>query len=522
MFQFAPPDIDFGPLLPVAVVAITGVIALIAEMLAPKRDNGLLTALSLCGLLLAGGWLLLQIKDAPYETAAGMISHDSTSSVLQLIIVGCTAVTILFSDRYLIQKRIPFGEFYPLVLWSSCGAMLMTTSNNLMMIFIGLEILSIALYVMAGMSREERKSEESAMKYFLLGAFASGFFLYGIALFYGATGSLDLHTTTQIWLLNVGESHLLLACSFGLMLIGLSFKAGFVPFHQWTPDAYQGAPTNVTAFMATVSKIGAFGALFRVLTEGSALSNLWITPMSIVAILTMVFGNVLALAQTDVKRALAYSSISHAGYILVDLIAQSKRSGLLQPATLAYYLLSYSLMTLGSFAILTMFTTNGVEGTSYRDVKGLWKRSPLAAALLVLFMLSLIGIPPLSGFFGKAFIFADALKANLGVLAFTLAVSSVISVVYYLRIALAAVSDSDEVTEIDQRTAPFSGTVAGTAILCAVGVLACAIFYAPLMDSFQLGADQGQEVFTQRSKPTVGTTRLAALRRINSHSKQRI
>jgi NADH-quinone oxidoreductase subunit N len=497
MFQFAPPEIVFSTVGPVVLVAITGLIALLVEMLAPKRDNGLLTALSVAGLGLAGAFLGSQLGDLRLDTASAMIEHDSLGTVLQLIIVGCTALTILFSDRYLIQKRIPFGEFYPLILWSASGAMLMTISNNLMMIFIGLEILSISLYVMAGMSREERKSEESAMKYFLLGAFASGFFLYGIALFYGGTGGLDLTRTGAAWNHNAGDSRLLLASGFGLMLIGLSFKAGFVPFHQWTPDAYQGAPTNVTAFMATVSKIGAFGALFRVLGEGLQLYHLWVVPMSIVAILTMLFGNILALVQSDVKRALAYSSISHAGYILVDLIAQGNNISQISHATLCYYLLSYSFMTLGSFAIISLFTKNGAEGTTYSDLRGLWKRSPLAAALLVLFMLSLIGIPPLSGFFGKAFIFADALRANLGFLAVILAISSVISVAYYLRIALAAVSDSDEPQEIDERTSPFGGTVAGTAILCAVGVLACAIFYAPLMDALHLGADQGQEKFSQ-------------------------
>jgi NADH-quinone oxidoreductase subunit N len=283
------------------------------------------------------------------------------------------------------------------------------------------------------------------------------------------------------------------------MLIGLSFKAGFVPFHQWTPDAYQGAPTNVTAFMATASKIGAFGALFRLLLASSVFSHLWVVPMSIIAILTMLFGNIMALSQKDVKRTLAYSSISNAGYILVDLIAQGHHHTADKQTTLCYFLLSYSLMTLGSFAIVSLFAKNGQEGTSYRDLKGLWRRSPLAAALLVLFMFSLIGIPPLSGFFGKAFIFADAMHANLGVLAVVLALSSTISVAYYLRIALAAVSEEPQelglYATIDARTSPFGGTVRATAILCAIGVVASTFFYAPLMNFLQLGKDQGHEKF---------------------------
>jgi NADH-quinone oxidoreductase subunit N len=493
MFQFPVPDIAFSAVIPVALVAITGLGALLLEMLSPKRDNGLLTVFSLIGLFASATVLAFQLGDVAYETASGMITHDSLGTVLQLILVGCTAITILFSDRYLVQKRIPFGEFYPLILWSTAGAMLMTISNNLMMIFIGLEILSISLYVMAGMSREERKSEESAMKYFLLGAFASGFLLYGIAMFYGATGNLDLTYTRLAWERNIGDSRLLLAVGLGLILVGLSFKAGFVPFHQWTPDVYQGAPTNVTAFMATVSKIAALGALFRVLEANTSLAHLWVVPLSTVAILTMLVGNVLALAQTDVKRTLAYSSISHAGYILVDILAQAKQSGPVTHATLCYYLLSYSFMTLGSFAIISMFAKNGREGTSYEDLRGLWKRSPLAAGTLVLFMLSLIGIPPLSGFFGKALIFADALKANLGVLAVVLAISSTISVVYYLRIALTAVSDDVPSREIDQRTSIFGGAVASAALICAVGVIASAVLYAPLMQALQLTQPSGPQ-----------------------------
>lgn len=492
MFQFPVPDIAFGAVIPVAIVALTGLIALLIEMLSPKRDNSLLVVFSIAGLLLAGAALVLQLGDAEFDTAGSMLQHDSLGTVLQLILIGCTAITVLFSDRYLIQKRVPFGEFYPLVLWSASGAMLMTISNNLMMIFIGLEILSISLYVMAGMSREERKSEESAMKYFLLGAFASGFLLYGIALFYGATGTLDLTEATISWSRNLGESRLLLLCATGLLLIGLSFKAGFVPFHQWTPDVYQGAPTNVTAFMATASKIGAFGALFRLLSATTAFSHVWIPILSAIAIVTMLFGNILALAQTDVKRTLAYSSISHAGYILVGLVAHGAAPNLVSEATLCYYLLSYSFMTLGSFSIVSMFAKNGQEGTSFEDLRGLWKRSPAAATLLVVFMLSLIGIPPLAGFFGKAFIFADALRADLPVLAVVLAISSVISVAYYLRIALTAVSADDETRSIDNRTSTFGGATAGATIICAIGVLASTIFYGPLMHALHLRG-QGRE-----------------------------
>jgi NADH-quinone oxidoreductase subunit N len=465
------------------VVALTGLIALIFEMVSPKRDNTLLVFISIVGLLLAGGLLFMTLGDAAEDTGAGMLTHDPIGNVLQLIIVTATALVVLFSDRYLRQKRIAFGEFYPLVLWSSVGAMLMVSAINWLAMFLGLEILSIALYVMAGMSRSEEKSEESAMKYFLLGAFASGFLLYGIALIYGASGSLGLGDINVAWLHNAPGSRTLLCCGMGLVLVGLSFKAGFVPFHQWTPDVYEGAPTNVTAFMATVSKIGALGALWRVIDSSSQMSAFLVPVLGAIAILTMLVGNIVALAQNDVKRVLAYSSIAHSGYILVALVAHSKAGNAIGNATLCYYLLGYTFMTVGSFAIVAMFAKSGEESTSYESLHGLWSRSRGAAACLVVFMLSLIGLPIFAGFFGKMFVLADAVRAGLSPLAIVLAVSSIISAGYYLRIARAALVPDET---IERRTSPFAGGLAASAALCAIGVIAVAVFYTPLMNALQI------------------------------------
>src|SRR5205085_6526905 len=216
---------------------------------------------------------------------------------------------ILFSEGYLREKRIAFAEFYPLVLWSTSGAMLMATSRNLLVIFLGLEVLSIALYVMAGMSRSEEKSEESALKYFLLGAFASGFLLYGIAFLYGASGSLRIDDIAASWASAEPFARTLLVFGISLILVGLSFKSAFVPFHQWTPDVYQGAPTNVTAFMASVSKIAALATLWRFVTDTNALTDFYVPILFTIAILTMTIGNIVALVQKDIKRILGYSSI---------------------------------------------------------------------------------------------------------------------------------------------------------------------------------------------------------------------
>jgi len=482
MFDFPVPQLEWKILLPLILVPVTGLLALVIEMILPRRDNALLTAVSIVGLLLAGVALLFTGQDVGLTTGNNMLIHDTVGTALQVVIVGSTALVVLFSDRYLRQKKVPFGEFYPLVLWSATGAMIMVGTTNLLMIFLGLEILSISLYVMAGMSRTELKSEESAMKYFLLGAFASGFLLYGIALTYGATGSLQLEAIRSSWPHLDGEGRLFLAAGLGLMLIGFSFKSGFVPFHQWTPDVYEGAPTNVTAFMATVSKVGALGALWRVLSYSGHLNDLFVPALGVVAILTMLGGNIMALAQRDVKRVLAYSSIAHAGYVLVALIAHGKMGDDTGNATLVFYLLSYSLMTVGSFAVVSMFARNGREATSYDDLRGLWSRSRGAAICLVVFMLSLIGLPVFAGFFSKLFVLRDAVTAGLTPLAIVLAVSSIISVVYYLRIALTALAPDETV---ESRTTPFGGSVAFTAALCALGVIAVSIFYTPLMQSLQ-------------------------------------
>jgi len=334
------------------------------------------------------------------------------------------------------------------------------------------------LYVMAGMSRREEKSEESALKYFLLGAFASGFLLYGIAFVYGATGYLDLDRVSAAWLHKDATTHAMLIFGLAMLLIGLGFKTSLVPFHQWTPDVYQGAPTNVTAFMAAASKIGAFAALWRVVIGFSLLSHYWVPALTVIAILTMCVGNFAALVQKDVKRILGYSSIANAGYMLLALIAHGKDFKLGQDA-LVYFLASYTLMTIGAFAVVSLGAKGGREGTRLEDLNGLWKRSPFAALALVIFMASLIGIPPTAGFVGKFLLFFDALKSDMLPLALVLAVNSIVSIYYYLGIARAAfVADSEET---EPQTVKLSRGVAGVCALCLIGVFGAAIFYGPFI-----------------------------------------
>jgi NADH-quinone oxidoreductase subunit N len=481
-FKFpVPTDIDFVALVPILTVVVTGIVALIVEMLAAKRSNGIVVAVSLLGLAGAGIAAFMQLVQEDATTLANMFLSDRFGVVMQLLLILACFLTVTFSENYLREKRVPFGEFYPLVLWSTAGAMLMVTSTNLLVIFLGLELLSISLYVMAGLSRSEQKSEESALKYFLLGAFASGFLLYGIALFYGASGSLDIAGIARGWDSNNTTVRSLELFGLGFALIGLFFKIALVPFHQWTPDVYQGAPTNVTAFMAAGSKIAAIAVLYRVLDASSAFSEFWMPVLFCVAILTMTVGNLVALVQKDAKRILAYSSIAHAGYIIVAILAHVKNPSQIHFATVAYYLLGYSLMTIGAFAVISLAAKGGKEGTRLEDLHGLWRRAPFAAGALVLFVASLIGIPPTVGFFGKLQIFMDALNSGLAPLAIVLAVNSVISVAYYLSIAR-AVFVADE--ESERGSAGMNMGLAGTCTLCGLGVLLAGVFAAPLLGWF--------------------------------------
>lgn len=476
LFQFPIPEIVPAAVLPLAIVAFTGILALIIEMLAPNRNNNAIVIASLVGLGAAAVSLFSLVGGSQYETAGGALYVDPLSSSLQLLIVLSTALAILFSEPYLRTRKIPFGEFYPLVLWSATGAMILATTKNLLMVFLGVEILSIALYVMAGMGRTDEKSGESALKYFLLGAFASGFLLYGIAFLYGATGSLQLDMIRLAWTAGTAEIKTLLLFGLGLVLVGLSFKASFVPFHQWTPDVYQGAPTNVTAYMASVSKIGAFAALYRLLEASSAFSEFWILPVSVIAALTMIVGNIAAVTQSDLKRLLGYSSVGHAGYVLVALIAHGKNPSAIGPDTVVYYLLGYVLTTIGAFAVISLTAREDGEVTELSALRGLWQRSPLAAATLVIAAFSLMGFPLTAGFFGKWFVFQDAIKAGLVPLAVVLAVASAISVFYYLKIAQAVFSsDADENTHVG----PLRPVVALTCVLCAAGVVLAGVFVAP-------------------------------------------
>lgn len=480
MYYVKPPSIDWSVMTPMAIVLLTGVLGLILEMIQPKKNQPIISAVSVGGLLMAAITLFGQLRLPPTETMAGMVSRDGLSLVLQIAIVVVGFVSLLFSDGYLEEKTISFGEFYPLVVFATLGGMIMVNTFSLLMMFIGLEILSISLYVLAGLSRKEAKSEESALKYFLLGAFASAFFLYGIAFLYGASGSVSLGAVETAWQMGTPASRNLILFGYAMILIGFGFKAALFPFHQWAPDVYQGAPTNVTGFMAAASKVAAIGALLRIFQASVPLGELWVPALMWIAILTMTVGNIAACVQKDVKRILGYSSISNAGYVLAAICAHLAMRNKVPADATMFYLVSYSLMTLGAFAVITLVAKNGREGTRLADLNGLWNRAPLAAGALIIFVASLIGIPGTGGFIAKYYIFNDLLTANLVPLAIALAVNSAISVYYYLGIAHAAIV-AEEGAIKNESADPNFGTMSA-AVLCAAGVLVLFFLNGPIMN----------------------------------------
>ena len=435
------------------IVMVLGMVVLMVDLFLPRDRKSALVTISLIVLGLDGLFLCTPMSplwNSGLFGFGGTLVADDFALVFQLILIIVAALSILLSEKYIQQKGINYGEYYALMLFSTSGAMLMAASRELITIFVGLEILSIALYVLSGFARTEARSEESAMKYFLLGSFSSGFFLYGIALIYGGAGTTRLDMLVNLTsTVPVGSPFSLASpitvAGFALLIVGLGFKAAIVPFHSWTPDVYEGAPTTVTAFMSAGAKAGAFAAFIRVASSLLPLSHTYPVIYGgfadvfwLLAVVTMIVGNVLAVVQTNIKRMLAYSSIAHAGYILVGLLAQNTEGH----AGVLFYVLAYTFMNLGAFGVLILLARRGEEPVTMDDLQGLAHRQPWVAGVMAVFMLSLGGIPPTVGFTGKFFLFIAAVKAGQTAsnpafyysLAVIGLVASVIGVFYYLRV----------------------------------------------------------------------------------------
>ena len=410
----------------------------------------------------AGVVAWLWANNAHTAGIATMIAVDDFRFVTDWVFLGTAALTVLLSFAYLEREQVLVPEYYVLLLFATVGMMLLGGGEDLMVIFLGLELMSVCVYVLAGINRRSPSGAEAALKYFLIGAFASAFLLYGMALAYGATGTTNLTLIgAQVRTLGLGQSTMLLLGA-GLLLIGFGFKVAAVPFHMWAPDVYDGSPTPIAAFMAVAVKAAAFTSLFRVLMEGFAGVSGWHPIVWWLAVITMAVGNLTALAQRTVKRMLAYSSVAHAGYLLVALSAGTTMGS----AAFIFYLVAYGLMTLAAFAILAAKGRNGERDVLIDDLAGLGARRPALAFALTICMLSLLGFPGTAGFIGKWYILIAAIDAGQGLLAALLVIASVISAGYYLPVVMAMYmkSESSAQSHGDVRLGRLAGAVVAAAV----------------------------------------------------------
>src|SRR6266446_819939 len=423
---------DFYRVLPELLWCGFGLLAMFLQPFVRNRHS--FTALAFIGALAGTAGSFLSFRN-PGAGFYGLIQADAFSFFFHLLVGTVAVLVVLAAGPYLDRERLPFAEFYALLLFATAGMGVLASAQELLTAFIGLEMSSISSYILAGYRRDALKSGESAMKYFLLGSFATAFFLYGIALVYGATG-----TTRLDMMVDADAASTLLKLGLSMILIGLGFKVAAAPFQIWTPDVYEGAPTPVTALFSAGPKAAAFALLLRIFATVPAATHFWFWAFWVLAVLTMFVGNLGALAQTNIKRLLAYSSIAHAGYILVAFAAVTfmaqENSAEAAPAYAAvlFYLLSYALVKLGAFTIVSQLGGSGEKNLSLDDYAGLSERQPVVAAAFSLYLLSLLGLPVTAGFFGKFYIFKAAVNSHLLWLAALMAINSVIGSYYYLRV----------------------------------------------------------------------------------------
>lgn len=437
-------QVDFYVLLPLIVLTAWACALLLADLFIPKGRKWLTALLAAFGLALSLG---LTLSQAGQENTAfsGMVALDGFSVFINALLLLSGLLGVALAYGYLKRMNIERGEYYTLILFSVSGMMLMAQAVDLIILFLALELLSLPLYVLAAFARPKADSEESGLKYFLLGAFASGFVLYGIALIFGATGTTALSGIVASFASGL-RSSLLLTIGAALVLVGLGFKVAAVPFHMWTPDVYQGAPTSVTAFMAAGAKIAGFAALLRVFASAFPSLAVDLTPVLwTLSALTMIVGNLLAIAQTDIKRMLAYSSIAHAGYILMAFVPYGNPN--VAPVSIAaglFYLATYAITNFGSWGVVialekadpSINSGQGSRGLAIRDYAGLGRKHPALAAAMTVFMLSLTGLPPTLGLVGKFYLFRAVIDGGYVGLAIIGVLTSLLSAYYYLRVVL--------------------------------------------------------------------------------------
>ncbi len=451
-------------ILPEIILTLTGVLIILVDASlpprAPRRSLGWVAAFGVTLSLWASLWQLsLPVGTAFYST----VETSPFTVFFHVLICGIVLVVLLLSLDTLPEGSHHQGEYYALIVFGAVGMCLLTSAIELLVIFVALEISSISTYILAGYRKESGRGPEAALKYFLLGSFATGFLLYGIAMAFGASGTTQIYELAQ--LLSTSQNHLLVTASMGLMLVGILFKVSAAPFHVWTPDVYEGAPSPVVALMSTAPKAAAFALLLRILYEVfPSLHQAWAPLLWCVAVLSMTVGNLVALRQQNVKRMLAYSSIAHAGYLLAAL-AGLGASGI---AAASFYTAAYAAMNVGIFAVITLVSGYDDERTLIADYRGLIYRAPTLGILLIFFLTSLVGIPFTAGFFGKFYAFAAAVGGNANWLALIGLLNSGLAAAYYLRLAFVAVQTPAE--EASHRLAlPRVGVAVAAALLFTVG-----------------------------------------------------
>jgi NADH-quinone oxidoreductase subunit N len=428
-----PHGADYIRILPEIVLSLFGIVIMLLDpVMDERRSQRTLGSIALVGGIAALAATLFQAQQQFWGLAFwNMVKVDAFSIFFHFVVAAVLILVVLSSYEYMEVQQIRAGEYYALLLFGTVGMDLMSSAVELVLIFVALEISSIATYVLAGFRRRSAISSESSVKYFLLGSFATSFFLYGVALMFGATGSTSITVISDALARYQPDGHgapLLVFLGIALMFVGLGFKVAAAPFHIWTPDVYEGAPAPVVGFMSTAPKAAVFAVLLRIMFEAHAPGRIWL--IWVAAALSMTIGNIAALVQDNVKRLLAYSSIAHAGYLLVAF-ASLPANGI--PAAM-FYTLSYAVMNVGAFAVVGHFASAGERYVTVEDYAGLGKRSPLLAAVFTMFLLSLIGIPAFGGFFAKFYVFSAALQANLVGLVLIGVLNSAVAAYYYLRV----------------------------------------------------------------------------------------
>lgn len=454
---------SLAPLKPELVLTTVALIVMLIDLFVRKKEA--LAVISIGGVGVATLFLLVSSG----ETFGGMFIADGFSLFFKVIFFINVVLSILISIKYIAVERVNYGEYYSLLLFSTIGMMIMASAGDLIVLYLGLELMALSTYILAGFIRHDIRSNEAALKYFLLGAFSSGFLLYGISIVYGLTGTTDIRAIAAFINERGLYDNVALLLSVMFLIVAFGFKIAAAPFHMWAPDVYEGAPTSITAFMSVGPKAAGFAVLGRVFLIAFASVKVdWVTVLIPLSILTMAVGNIVALSQTNIKRMLAYSSIAHAGYALLGMIA-ANAEGL---SSMMNYLLIYAFMNLGAFAVIIMLRSEGFKGDSIYDYEGLSKTHPLASALMLIFMFSLTGIPPTAGFIGKLYLFMAAIHAGYTWLVVVAVVFSAISAYFYLRIVMYMYMREPKVS-VDLTTSFSNGLVLA---VTTVAVLAIGVF----------------------------------------------